>query len=385
MLTSLAKITPAAPFWGPAAWAIPPDLNVRNPDRPFCPLLYSDQDTRNLWKIHYFQDNMKNLPTLTALLVILGIGSIQMASAWQIDAGPADSKAKDRTQTRSESQLTEDSPEAVELVRQARNRLFERQSVQAEMVERVTFGNYAFQSGGTYASAPGFRYRLEYQVEIGDLRGTFLEVCDGQVLHTRREIGEAKTSIASTQAPEVELSRRDIQKIRREALGIKEVAQGANLADALRVAEIGIGGLPAVLASLERSLNFVSVRPETADGHDDLIVHGIWNPERKERLFSGMGGAVRQVAGYMPDAVDIFFARETLFPRKIVYLKKMNGESGELQPLVTVEFRNIVLDQPVQDRLFVYVAPPGVEEKDDTASFIEAMRQSANLTGEKNE
>lgn len=326
---------------------------------------------------------MKNLPTLTALLVILGIGSIQMASAWQNDAKSADSKEGKDSQKQSSSQLTENSPEAVELVRQARNRLFERQSVQAEMVERVTFGSYAFESGGSYASAPGFRYRLEYQVQIGELRGSFLEVCDGQVLHTRREIGEAKASIASTQTPDVELSRRDIQKIRREALGIKEVAQGDNLADALRVAEIGIGGLPAVLASLERSLNFVSVRPDTTDGQDDLVVHGVWNQAKKEQLFAGMGSAARQVAGYMPDAVDIFLVRDTLFPRKIVYLKKLNGESDELQSLVTVEFRNIVLDQPVPDRLFVYVAPPGMEEKDDTAAFIEAMRQSANLDGEK--
>ncbi|WP_437228066.1 hypothetical protein SH661x_000702 [Planctomicrobium sp. SH661] len=326
---------------------------------------------------------MKNLPTLTIALFLLGLGGFQVASAWQAKPEQAESEADDSTESVNVESLTKNDPEAVALVQQARNKLFERQSVQAEMAEIVTLGTDTFRSTGSYASATGFRYRLEYQVELADLQGNFLEVCDGQVLHTRRQISEVKPALTSTVAPQVELSRRDIQKIRREAMVIKDSTQGEALADALRAAEVGIGGLPAVLASLERSMIFAAVRPETVEGREFLVVQGHWKADRRERLFAGLGAAGGQMAGFMPDLVRIYIARDTLFPEKFLYLKKASKDSKTYRPLVAVEFRNVVLDQPIPERMFVYVAPPGVEEKDDTAAFLEGMRQTVEPSAAK--
>jgi len=320
---------------------------------------------------------MKNLPTLTIAICLLGMGGFQLVSALQADAPPATADQKEKSEQVEEKQVTKNDPEAVELIQQARNRLFERQFIQADMSEMVSLGNYSFRSSGTYAAASGFRYRLEYQVELGDLVGKFLEVCDGQVLHTRREIGEAHPALTSTAVPEVELSRRDIQKIRREAMGIKETTQGAELADALRAAEVGIGGLPAVLASLERSMIFSGVRTEEIEGRHYLVVQGHWRTDRREKLFAGLGSAGNQVAGFMPDLVRVYLEKTTLFPEKFVYLKQAGKEHKTYRPLVAIEFRNVTLDQPVPERLFVYVAPSGEEEKDETATFLEAMRQTA--------
>jgi len=320
---------------------------------------------------------MKKLPTLTIALVLLGAGGFQIASALRADSPQSVSKEKKNSETLQEEPVAKNNTEAVELIRQARNQLFEKQSVQAGISEVVTLGDYKLKMSGSYLSAAGFRYRLEYQVELGDLQGNFLEVCDGQVLHTRRQIGEARPSPTSVTTPEVELSRRDIQKIRREAMGIKETVQGDALADALRAAEIGIGGLPAVLASLERSMNFTGVHPETIDGREFLMVEGSWKKDRQERLLMGLGSARNQVAGFMPDLVRVYLVKETLFPEKFLYLKQTDADSKSYQPLVAIEFLNVTLDQPVPERQFVYVAPPGVEEKDETAAFVEAMRQTA--------
>lgn len=318
---------------------------------------------------------MKNLPTLTLAVLLLTGGGFQVVSALQADApkqGAGDS------QHIAAETVKENDPEAVELIQQARNRLFERESVQAEMTEVVTLGNYSFRSTGTYAAASGFRYRLEYQVELGELVGKFLEVCDGQLLHTRREISEARPALTSTAAPQVELTRRDIQKIRREAMGIKETVQGTELADALRAAEIGIGGLPAVLASLERSMIFSGVHAETIDGREYLVVQGHWKKDRKDQLLTGLGPAGNQVAGFMPDLVRVYLAKETLFPEKFLYLKESGKDQKTYRPLVAVEYRKVVLNQPVPERLFVYVAPPQEEERDETAAFLEAMKQTAS-------
>lgn len=319
---------------------------------------------------------MKKLPTLTVAFLLLAIGGYQVASAWQAETSAASSAAEGKLEPSTSESVTTN-PEALELIQQARNRLFERQSVQAEMSEVMTLGNYTFRSTGSYTAASGFRYRLEYQVELGDLQGSFLEVCDGQVLHTRRQISEARPALTSTMTPEVELSRRDIQKIRREAMGLKNTKQGMELADALRAAEIGIGGLPAILASLERSLVFDALRPETVEGRDYLVVQGRWQTDRREHLFAGLGAAGNQVAGFMPDLVRVYLAKETLFPEKFLYLKQTGKDQKAYHPLITVEFHNVVLDQPVAERLFVYVAPPGMEEKDETAAFLESMQQTA--------
>jgi len=320
---------------------------------------------------------MKNLPTLTLVVLLLAGGGFQIASALLADAPKTDTDTAQRSQQSNPETVMEDNPEAVGLIQQARNRLFERQFIQAEMSEVVTLGNYSFRSSGTYSAASGFRYRLEYQVELGDLVGRFLEVCDGQVLHTRREISEAHPALTSTLKPDVELSRRDIQRIRREAMRIKETTQGAELAEALRAAEIGIGGLPAVLASLERSMIFSDVRSEAIDGTEYLVVQGHWRKDRRKNLLTGLGAAGNQVAGFMPDLVRVYLAKETLFPEKFLYLKESGKEQKTYRPMVAIEYRKVILDQPVPERMFVYVAPPGEEERDETAAYLEAMRQTA--------
>ncbi|WP_437187220.1 hypothetical protein SH668x_000609 [Planctomicrobium sp. SH668] len=320
---------------------------------------------------------MKNPFTLIAILLLLVLGGLQLTALWQQDTSAADEKGEKASQGDSDKQIAPSSRDAEQVIQQARNRLYERQSVQAEMTEVATMGEYVFRSTGTYASASGFRYRLEHTVELGGLRGVFLEVCDGQVLHTRRQISDAKSNIASTEIPQIELTRRDIQKIRREAIGLKESLQGAALNDALQAAEVGIGGLPSVLASLERNLTFDAVKSETIEGREYLVVQGRWKKDRHDQLFSGMGSARSQVAGFLPDLVRIYVARETMFPEKFLYLKQVPKDKSAFRPMLAIEFKNVELDQPIAENLFVYVAPPGMEEKDDTAAFLEGMRQTA--------
>jgi hypothetical protein len=314
---------------------------------------------------------MKNLPILTALMFLLALGAMSAARAWQ-EPPAAEKKAPEAaTDAPAGEVVTAEAAKASALVADARRRMFQWQTVQAELVQLVSFGDQPFRSTGLYLAAKPFRYRLEYRVELADLEGKFLEVSDGQVLHIRRQIGEIKPSPTSPAVPEVDLSRRDLQKIVREAtptLGQPEVELAA---------ELGIGGLPAVLASLERSLAFDAVRNDVIEGKEYVVVQGHWKTQRRDQLLMGLGPAAGQIAGFLPDLVRVYFARETLFPEKFVYLKATSPEGKAFRPYVTVEFKNVVLDQPIPDQQFVYVAPPGVEEKDETAMFLDGIRQAS--------
>jgi len=326
---------------------------------------------------------MNNLSKWTAVLTVcaLVIGHMAGVFPWQ-HSGRAESPLPaeaSKSKTPTESDVA-----AVELLRQARNRLFERQSVQAQMDQTVSIGEYKVKTTGSYLSASGFRFRLQYQLALGELVGEFLEVCDGQVLHTRRQILPANDSKADGITPEVEMTRRDIQRIRREALGIKDGNPTTDLADALRAAEVGLGGLPAILAMLERTLTLDPVRTQTVDQRDFLVLQGQLRADRKQELLTGLGSAGSQVGGFLPDVVRVYLQRDTLFPEKFLYLKRSN-DKNEVVPLIIVEFKNVVLDQPVQDGQFVYMAPPGLEEKDETTLYLEMMRQAAAAALKKEE
>lgn len=321
---------------------------------------------------------MNKLTTLTVaglMLALLGVFATGVL-AWQEVKGDTQAKTEAESPA-SDAESAVSDPEAVELLRQARNRLFERRSIQAQMSQVISIGPQRVKSSGSYLAAAGFRYRFQYQIALGDLQGEFLEVCDGQLLHTRRQIAPANEKVAGVAQPEIELTRRDIQRIRREALGIKDANPMADLSDALLEAEVGIGGIPAILAMLERTLILSPIRTQTVDGRDYLVIQGRLRPDRKEQLVMGLGSAAGQVENFLPDLVRIYLEKDTLFPEKFLYLKRTGNDPNSLRPLITVEFSNVMLDQPVPDGQFIYMAPPGVEEKDETTQYLEAMRQAA--------
>lgn len=316
---------------------------------------------------------MKKLPIFTLVLVLLGAAAWQAAEAWQetSETSPADPAAA--SQGESSEPVAQENTRAVELLREARERLFQRESVQAQLSQFVSLGDYKFRSSGSYLSASNFRYRLEYRVELADMEGTFLEVCDGQILHTRRHVGKPVRSSTPLATPtgDVELTRRDIQRI------LRETRQRLDVPEALHAAEIGIGGLPAVLASLERSMVFDALRSETIEGREYVVIQGRWNDDRRTSLLSGLGGVAGQVANFLPDMVRIYLEKETLFPERILYLKLVSEERKTYRPMLTVEFSDIRLDQPVPPQAFVYVAPPGIEERDETAFYLELIKGAA--------
>lgn len=319
---------------------------------------------------------MNRLPIFTVLLLGLLLGGYRVLRVSLADTSQSDSAQVDASgETPAEPTVDADS-QAVELLGQARDRLFRGTSVRADMRQYVDFGGQTFTGEGSYAAGADFRYRLEFRVQLGDSEGRFLEVCDGQILHTRRQIGKiAKGKEALTQSPSVELTRRDIQKI------LKETRKNLDVPGALHAAEMGIGGLPSVLASLERTMIFESATQSRHEDRDVWILEGRWNPKQKDALLGKMGPLSGQLAGFMPDRVRIYLDAESLFPKRFLYMKRSSATQETFRPMLVVEFYNVVLNEPLPQQLFVYVTPPGVDERDTTAEYLQMINAARNASG----
>lgn len=314
---------------------------------------------------------MKNPYILTFTLLFTFTCSLRVVLAWPQAKDAPENPVENSTEVSEVKDVPVQNEKALQAVKDSRTRLFDFQSVQADMTQRIALGDFHFQASGKYFAAKDFKTRIEYSVKLGEMEGDFLEVCDGQILHTRRQIRTNPSTVKASTPPQIELTRRDIRKI------IQEVQLDLDKPEIVRAAEIGIGGIPAILASLERTMIFDGIREEEDGGEPVVIVQAVWNPAEQNRILTGLGGLSEQIQDFLPDRVRITFSKSTLFPKKFQYLKKITQEESSYRPILTVTFTNVILNEPVSVQRFSYVPPPGIEERDETAVFIEAIQKSA--------
>lgn len=267
---------------------------------------------------------------------------------------------------------------AAKLLRDARDRLYNYETVRAKVAERSTLGNRRFSAEGTYVTGKFPRLRLEFRVRVGDSEGTLIEVCDGQVLRTTKEIRKLGAGGSPGEAQEVQVTRKDVEKILR-ATELDNMPVGA-----IQQAELGLGGLPTLLTSLERTLDFEASTRETWQGRPIIVLQGRWKEEYLRELGSQLGEAASALGGFMPDRVRVCLEEESLFPTRILYLKRVTNEPVTYRALLSLELTDVQIDQPVRPDEFRYVPPRGVNEVDETALYlkmIEAMKAQPGPPG----
>ncbi|NOX53961.1 MAG: hypothetical protein GXP27_05875 [Planctomycetes bacterium] len=242
----------------------------------------------------------------------------------------------------------------LQLVRQ---KLIDYQPFRADVLETVVIGSRKFAVTGEYIQGRDLKLRLQLRLQVGNTSGSLLEVCDGQVLSTRLQIGE-----------EVEITRRDVRQILRAA-----VAQPDAPANLL-IAELGLGGLSGLLASLERNMDFGQARAETIDGRRFTVIEGWWSDEFRE-TWRKQGRRARQgLPDYVPDGVRVYLD-ESDFPRRFLYLKRIPGQELA-RPMATLDFTRVVLRTAVADDAFRFVPPDGVLPVDVTKRYLEQLRRA---------
>lgn len=278
---------------------------------------------------------------------------------------------------------------APEVLRIARQRLRSYESVRADLIQTAVIGGRSFRSEGTYLQGRNFQLKMSLEFNLGEqgaYQASMLQVCDGQVLWTsHRHLNNLKqTSKPDVPDPETEIeqriTRRDVRQILREAALHKQVHLS------LLSAELGLGGVSELLSSLEQSMAFGKVREEKNDGKPFLVFQGRWNldvlenflkEEELEELRSGDSPRkLPRLPEHVPDMVRLYFDRETLFPRRVLYLKRRES-AHSLSPMLSLNFVNIVLNAPVDADEFDFVPPDKVYPQDITPKYIKRIREAA--------
>ena len=230
-------------------------------------------------------------------------------------------------------------------------------SVKADVEHTVSIGNQQFRATGRYLNR-GSKLRLEYVVKPDQgADGSLIEVCDGKVLWSLMTLGSTKR-----------VTHRDVQQIKAAAASMK------NVPDTVLTAELGLGGLTALFASLERTMTFDLMKPVEVEGRSRTVVQGQWKSSVSSRW---KRKADDPLPVYIPDMVRIYVDSTTLFPERIVYLKKQT-EKDKKSPraLVSFQFRNVELDTMIDDQEFTFVPPEDVVPEDITRQFLDRITKS---------
>ena len=171
-----------------------------------------------------------------------------------------------------------------------------------------------------------------------------------------------------------------LRDLLRDGLYAEEVTRDAAAAANQRNApetsfnvELGLGGLTALLASLERTMVFDAMKQESNEGRNRTILQGHWKKEIAQR-FPKEKNDVLPV--YVPDFVRLYVNTETLFPERIIYLKKQ-PEKKTLKSLVSLDFQNVVLDGTVDENEFVFEIPKDVIPEDITKVYLDRLMPPA--------
>lgn len=281
----------------------------------------------------------------------------QRLLAWATqDTAPKEAAA---SADESENNLKKNPAQASALLKRAREKLLSYSSIRAQITEKVEIGPKSFVISGSYLQGKDLKLRLEFQVQSQKKDdkpvGTLLEICDGQVLWTEHNIKGASR-----------VTRRDVQAI------LKQAELNPKSQPNMLVAELGLGGLPGLLAAIQKNMKLESVSERKVNGKTLTVLNGTWKDEFLAQWKGGDPTAPVQLPAYVPDAVRIYLDPQTLFPRRIVYLKK-NKEA--LESMVTLNFSKVSLNAPIQATEFAYEPPDGVFPVDITNQYLKQLTQ----------
>ena len=312
----------------------------------------------NLWQIRHIPNPWRNLARFSVLLVfslmtVWGIGHVARMALGQGESKPA---AEKKVEPKSADPATIKA--ATDFVKKVHESLQARSSIKAEIEQTASIGTQQFQVSGQYLSS-GQKLRLEYTIRPDQgVAGSLLEVCDGKDLWSLITVAGTKR-----------VTHRDVQLIK------SAVTANRNVPDVVLTAELGLGGLTALLASLERTMIFDAMKEESIEDGSLTVVQGRWKPEILARWPRSKDD---MLPAYIPDFVRIWINPQAMFPTRIVYIKRVvEKEKKVFRPLVSLKFKNVEFNVPVSDDQFTFDPPEGVVPEDITRQFLDRMKKGA--------
>ncbi len=353
----------------------------------------------------------QSLTTLPGLTLIVATAALLVVVGWQNSASSADEKtaapdtaasdektaptSADPASSTPDEAATSDPatpavaattaglPESKALLDQVRSKLQELDSLKCDLHETVMMSGMSFNAAGTYAEASGNRVHVEFRIfpsqpsvksglkqlaldaepvvpPVETLRGELTQVSDGTVLFTHWKNG-ANVSVT-----------------RRNLRDIMEAATKVAGYDADHVAmDLGVGGLRGLISRIESLMEFAPVQSKKVGDAEFYVVRGRWNAKTRKELFQLPDDAVGDPRPHIPEYVVFYIDAKTSLPRRIEYRKRAPDPAQKFdRPMVTLDLRNMVINEALPDEMFVFKTPEGIKETDITEQTIQVLQQT---------
>lgn len=305
--------------------------------------------------------------------------TMRLMAALQDDTPASSADASEKTPASVESSLTP--KEVLDGVRDTLDKL---DSLTCDLYQSIILSGQRTYAVGRYIQASGNRLHLDYKLypsrpvsaddpiafgingnpeETAKLKasGSLTQVSDGSVLLTLWLNG-----------PTQRLTRRNIRDI------LEAVEDEPNYEKSQVLQDLGAGGMQTLVARLQSGMEFSKVREQEIGGTRYLILGGRWTTTALKDYF-GLEDENALLPPNIPDFVRVYVDADAMLPRRIQYLKKHpDAQDKRVRPMVTLDFRNVALNEAIPDDVFTFEAPTGVTEEDLTKQVIEGIKQIAN-------
>ena len=294
----------------------------------------------------------------------------------------ADAPAADPA-TQEATAASADVPKPTDLLNQVRSKLQSLDSLKCDLHQTVMMSGMMLHAAGTYAEASGNRVHVEFRIfpsqpAVKDdtkklaidaeptalapetARGELTQISDGTVLFTHWKNGTT-----------VRVTRRNLRDIMDAAAKVAGY-------DADHVAmDLGVGGLRGLISRIESLMEFAPVQMKKVGDSDFYVVRGRWNAKTRKEIFQLPDDVIADPRPHVPEYVVFYIDAKTLLPRRIEYRKRAADPAQKFdRPMVTLDLRNVVLNETLPDNMFVFVTPEGVKEEDITEQTIQSIQQT---------
>lgn len=360
---------------------------------------FSGLQNSNLWQIHQNQHmnyKPKTFPHFSTRTVLAGcllsMGAASLAkSAVVADEAPApaspaaaDSQSPAETSAPAKAAVPDPNlPAADEILNQLRSKLEGLDSLRCELHQTSLISGMKLTARGKYLEASGNRVNLEFMifpmvaekaddakqlaldaeaspVDEAQNRGVLIQVSNGSVLSTLWKNGDMQR-----------VSRRDITTI----LAAAEATKAYDVKNA--AIDLGIGGLRGLFSRLQTTMEFAPVKSITVGERKVYEVTGRWSERIRKEVFKVPEGSIVDPRPHVPEYTRVYVDAETMLPRRIQFLKRsMDPTEKMVRPLITLDFRNLVINEPVDDQAFLFKTPEKAVEVDETENVIQMIQQS---------
>ena len=241
-----------------------------------------------------------------------------------------------------------------------------RQKIDVLGQQLVGTGQYLQQGRGEQQ-----KIRLELKIQVSDQTTSMQQVCDGTFLWLHQDLLDKTT-----------LTRIDVRRVR------EAVFDRGGRRSRFEQIQLALGGLPKLIEALDKAFEFRIVQQDRLDGVPVWVVRGTWRPEQLAATYpdpkskKGEGqGEVRPVGKLPPHAPEVMvmlIGRDDLFPYRIEFRRRLATDDKTPErtdatvPLVVMEWFEVALDTPIDERQFIY-RPGDLRPVDGTDKLLVKM------------